>query len=460
MDMGLPLTAVLPPDPNYDHADFYWRAELQPETPATIFGATTIGSSVLELTAGSYAGMVVRITGGMGNGQEGNIGTNTTDTITLTSPWTVQPNSTSTFVIAQGTYQFGAITRTSPAQFTIPNQAGNIIEVSGRAANSNGLETPYGVSPLTRYRIGGAGIDAVDSAPPGLPSYGLTIPDNVGGTVLFGAVSFADFTDTSTVTAATYNLHYLDELNFVAAATLTTGVNATDTTLTVSTAAIIPVPFYLLVDSEIIDVTDFDTTGLILTVTRGAHGTVAASHATGSDVYLLLQQVCIVPFVKDFFGTAASGDWSYPFSIPNIRIMSSECTVTNSQGDSPTNSANYLNFGGYRTLSGGQFSFQIGGFLAVQTGAAPDIVIDAPKSVRDVYAVVKQAPAGSSIVINLNLNGVAFCTLTIPDGELNSGTSIDGTSLSPMLPQQQLSIDIAGVGLTRPGSDLTVIIRV
>ena len=461
VDPGLPLTPVLPPDPNYDHADFYWRMELQPETPATIFGAGTIGSSYLEMMPGTtYAGMVARIVSGTGSGQEAEISTNTTDTLILANPWVIQPDATSTFVIGQGTFVFGAIAKTSPAQFTIPNQAGNIIEVSGRAANSNGFEAPYDTSPLTRYRIGGAAIDAVDSAPPGLPIFGLTIPENVGGTVLFGPVSFADFTDTSTATAGTYALHYLDELKMAPAATLLAAIAATDTALNISATLTGAIPFLILIDEEIIEVTAVDTAGTTLTISRGVHGTMPASHSLNTGIYPLLEQVCVVPFVKDFFGTAASGDWGYPFSIPNIRIMSAECTITNSQGNSPTASLNYLNFGGHRTLSGGQLSFQIGGFLSVQTGAAPDIVIDAPKAVRDVYAIVKQAPSGASIIVNLNLNNVPFCSLTIAAGSLNSGQAISGASLPPMLPQQQLSIDIAGVGLTQPGSDLTVVIRV
>lgn len=456
VDLGLPVTPVLPPDPNYDHADFYWRMELQPETPVTIFGSNTIGSSDLELIPGTYDGMVVRITGGAGIAQELEISTNTTNTLTLASPWVIQPDSTSLFVIAQGTYQFGATTQTSPAQFTIPNQALNIIEISGRAANSNGFEAPYGISPLTRYRIGGAPIDAVDSAPPAIPTFGVTIPNNVGGTILFGPVSFLDLTNTSTATAGTYAIHYLDELNLQPAGTLTAGIGPSDTTLTVSTALTETPVFYILIDLEILAVSALDATGISLTVTRGAHGTIPAAHLSGADVFALLQQVCVVPFVKDFFGTAASGDWGYPYSMPNVRIMSTECTIRNSQGNSPTNSLNFVNFGGYRTLSGGQLSFQIGGFLSVQTGAAPDIIIDAPKVVGSLYAVVKQAAVGASIIINLNLNGSPFCSLTIADGAMNSGAPMSGANLSAMLPQQQLSIDIASVGLSVPGSDLTV----
>jgi hypothetical protein len=145
-----------------------------------------------------------------------------------------------------------------------------------------------------------------------------------------------------------------------------------------------------------------------------------------------------------------------------VRLVSAELFVTNSQGASPTASTNFTSSqdGSLRTLSGGQLSFQIGGFLAIQTGAAPDVILDANKAVRDIYAVVKQAPSGAEIAINLNLNGTFYCALAIPDGSTTMTVALDGASLPPLLAQDLLSIDITGVGLTTPGSDLTVIIRV
>jgi hypothetical protein len=137
-------------------------------------------------------------------------------------------------------------------------------------------------------------------------------------------------------------------------------------------------------------------------------------------------------------------------------------TVTNSQGNSPTSVISFAGLfgGGLRTLSGGQFSFQIGGYLAVQTGAAPDVIVDAPKVVRDVYAVVREAPSSAPIALTIRLNGEPYCSLTIPDGATTVVASVDGTSLPPMRYQDRLSLDIDSVGRMIPGSDLTVIIRV
>jgi hypothetical protein len=112
---------------------------------------------------------------------------------------------------------------------------------------------------------------------------------------------------------------------------------------------------------------------------------------------------------------------------------------------------------GLRTLSGGQYSFQVQGFLAVDSDPAPNVIVEAAHAVQDVYATVKQAPAGGPIVINLCQNGSPYCTLTIPDGSAVSA-SVDGFGL-PLLAQAQLSMAITGVGQTSPGSDLTVIFR-
>jgi len=78
--------------------------------------------------------------------------------------------------------------------------------------------------------------------------------------------------------------------------------------------------------------------------------------------------------------------------------------------------------------------------------------------VRDVYAIVGQAPSGGSIELQINQNGVAYCTLTIPDSATLSN-SVDGATLPFLKAGAQLSLDITMVGSTNPGADLTVVIR-
>jgi hypothetical protein len=195
-------------------------------------------------------------------------------------------------------------------------------------------------------------------------------------------------------------------------------------------------------------------------VTRGADGSTAAAHASSTLVYDLQQTTLIVPFVADFFGSPYSGAWSFPTPLADCRIASAELFVTNVIGNSPTGSIclTATTDSGLRTLSGGQFSFQVEGFLAIETGATPDIIVENAHSVRDVYAVIRQAPAGGEVELQINQNGVAYCTLTIADGATVSD-SVDGATLPPLIAGATLSLDIDMVGATNPGADLTVIIR-
>jgi hypothetical protein len=234
---------------------------------------------------------------------------------------------------------------------------------------------------------------------------------------------------------------------------------ATDTVLNLTPAGTAAAGAFVQVDAEVMQVVAAANGGLQYQVTRGMHGTAAAAHAAQAAVYPLLSTVVVAPFPLDFFGSPLSGNWSFPIALPNTKVASAELFVTNSIGNSPTAAINLtqsVNYG-LRPLSGGQYSFQVQGFLAVDSNPAPNVIVEAAHAVQDVYAIVKQAPVGSAITIVLSLNGSPYCTLSIPAGATVS-PSVDGFGMA--LPAQaQLSIAITGVGQTTPGSDLTVILR-
>jgi len=202
------------------------------------------------------------------------------------------------------------------------------------------------------------------------------------------------------------------------------------------------------------------TNGTTISVTRASHGTAAAAHSVGAGVYILAEKIFILPFAQDFFGSPASGNWSFPTLLPDCRVTSAELFVTNIKGNSPTTAVcvTQTDDNGLRTLSGGQFSFQVEGFLAIETGATPDIIVENTYSVHDVYAVIRQAPVGGPIQLQVNQNGAPYCTLTIADGQAVSN-SVDGASLPLLTAGATLSLDIDMVGPTNPGADLTVVIR-
>ena len=76
-DTGLDKELVAPPDPNFDHANFYWRMELQPESQATIHGPSIDWERRAADDREPVSGMLVRITRGRGAGQERQIAANT-----------------------------------------------------------------------------------------------------------------------------------------------------------------------------------------------------------------------------------------------------------------------------------------------------------------------------------------------------------------------------------------------
>ena len=461
-DMGAPLSqTILPPDPYFDHANFYWRLELQPEIVANLESPSSIGNSTLAMIANQYQSMTVRITRGTGLLQERTILSNSPSVLNVSPPWDITPDGTSFFLVAQTGFQFGATGKGNRIQFPIPNRVGAIVEISGRSANSNDGECPYEVSPLTRWVVGGAGIRTTDAAVAPAPVFGVSVGATPGGALNFGAIAFPNLSNTTTVSAGTFTLLYYDELNAATNPQLSAAVGASDTTLLLSSAGVALPGSFIQLDGEILAVTAVTGNGTQYHVTRGQQTTSAAAHSIAALVFQLSTRIFVVPFVRNFFGSPASGSWSYSLSLPNARVVSASLFVSNSQGDSAITTVAFTGTvdSGLRTLSGGQYSFQIASFQAIQTGAAPDIVIDSGHVVNDISAVVKQAPTGSPLSCNVNLNGTLYCTLTIPANALSSQT-VSGRGLPAFKAGDHLSLDISAVGVTSPGSDLTVLIRV
>ncbi len=448
-----------PPDNNYDHANFYWRIELQPEVVAEIHSALTIGNSTLGMLLNDFAGTVVRITRGTGTTQERSVVSNSATTLTVAPAWTVPPDSTSYFVVANSTWNFGGLGATSPVQVQVPNQAGTTVEISGRSANVLDQESAEELNPLTRWQIGGAGGGGVDTDVPPQPIFGLNLAGQ--GTIDLVGIAFTSLINTHTILAGTLTLFYWNELSSPSTFTVGSAVISTDTTIQLNVAGPASVGDLIQIDAEILEVTG--VAGLHYTVTRGSHGSAAAAHALAVPVYHLQRDVTIVPFVPNFFGSPASGSYSESVFLPDVRVGAAEFFVTNLRGGGPVATAA---FGatvdqGLRTLSGGQFSIQVEGYLAIQTDAAPPLVLEDSHAPRDIFAVVREAPSGGPIELHLRQNSTVYCTLTIPDGTTSSD-AISGFGLPALLVNSQVSLDITsvpGAADTLPGRDLTVTIR-
>ena len=315
-DTGATAELVGPPDGNYNHANFYWRLELQPEENVEIHSATTIGKSGLGMLADNFKGAVVRVTRGTGATQERVVVTNTDTTLTVTPPWQVEPDSTSYFVVADGTWKFGGVSASSPAEFEVSNTPGATVEISGRSANSHDQESAYELNPLTRWQIAGSG-GGVDSDTPPQPAFELNLTGQ--GTVELSGITFTTLANTETIEAGTLGLFYWEELNSPTTFSLASDITATDTTITLSAAGPAVVGNFVQIEGEILEVTDVASGGTQYQVVRGSFGSTAAAHAAATLVYHLHRLIVMVPFVRGFFGSPASDAFSYSVFLPSVR---------------------------------------------------------------------------------------------------------------------------------------------
>ena len=459
LDQGFAAQPAGPPDPNFDHANFYYRQESAGPILASLCSATTIGSADLNATPSIYSGMAVRLIEGTGFGQERKIVSNNATTLTVSPAWSVTPDNTTTFVITESAWKFGAVTSISPVEFEVPNQMGTVVEVTGRGANVRDQEGTSELCPVTRWVVGGASGSQLDSDVPPAPNYVLGIAGQ--GNITLSQVGFATLTNTRSVTAGTLQLIYFDELQMPTGYWLSGSIDTATGSLMLNAGIAWQTLVGLQIGSEILTLTNFDATSNTCTVVRGQFGTAAAPHTDHDAVFLLQQKTFVAPFARDFFENPASQNFAHTIIFPDVRIVSSQFVVTNSRGNSRSANQSYLDQGtpgGLRTCSGGQFAIQVGGYLAIQQNAAPPLMVEASHAARDVRASITEAPQGTPITLQLWQGSTAYTTLTIPAGQTTSNI-VDGTTLATLAAGSTLRLDVTAVGQGAPGRDLTVTIR-
>ena len=239
-----------------------------------------------------------------------------------------------------------------------------------------------------------------------------------------------------------------------------TAITATDNTISLSGSAISRGSLVRL-DSELMRVDGLSAGGTAVAVTRGVFGTIPTAASLGATIVRLRATTATVPFPRHFFGTPASGNWTYSIPLENARVAAANFSVTNSQGDSIAASESYTNTldQGLRTLSGGQYSLQLSGPLAVENGAAPEVVLETDHPVGYVSAYLSEAPVGDGVQVRINLNSSTLCTLTFGADSVTSN-GVRGANLPVMRRGDRLSLDVLSIGSTLPGSDLTVVVRI
>jgi hypothetical protein len=460
-DTGLPATPSGPPDSSFDHANFYYRKEYAGAFFATSWSATTIACADMGAVPLAYVGRSVRIIEGTGRGQERSISTNDSSSVTVTSGWSVMPDATSQFVIVDGAWKFAAVSGTTPIQFELPYQPGMVIQITGKAANVNNLEASPDLCPVTRCALGGGRPDS-GTAP--VPDFTLTAPG--AGLLTLSRVGFDDLTDVSSVSSGTLGMFAWNELTDPNQYSLSAAVDTITTTIVLNHPGPAYVGQVIQVGAELMIVLSTNSATNTYTVVRASLASVAGPHNVGDQVLHLSLSTIVVPFALNFFENRASINFTHTMPMPDVRICAAQLFVTNAFGDSQAKQLCYTTLpdGGLRTLSGGQFSLQVGGTLATQQNAAPPLLIEKSHAVRDIRAQVGQAPVGYSITANILQNGSPYCTLTIPSGASVS-TVVDGAALGALLEGAVLTANIVlnvqqgfQASLT-PGRDLTITIR-
>lgn len=458
-DTGLAATLAPPPDANFDHARFQWRFELLPETAADLYGAAMIGSSTLGLLPDEFRGCAVRIMRGPGAGQERIIASHTSTEITLTAPWRVAAGPGSTFVIAEAGWKPAGITTSGDVRFLVAAGAGGAVQVEGVASSANGAESNAGEAIVTRHEPGGAA--AGDADVPGMPDFGLTTSSQGGFEV--GGIGFASLENTRTIRTGTLTVHYWDELQSPSPWSLASGCTEGDWVITVGAGMGVEAGDLIQVEAELIRVLEVRQGGVELLVDRGSHETPAAPHGAGTKLYPLRRHTSVLAFAKNFFGSAASGSYSQFVDLKNARIAAAEFFVTNDRGSSPTSAQAYtlLVEGGLRTMSGGQYSIQYDGELAVMAAVAPSLIVEARRAVRDVRAFLEAAPIGEPVQVRVWADDQAYADLSIAPGSKSSNVT-SRFDEPPLGEGAQIRVEILSVGTAAgsyPGRNLTVTLR-
>jgi hypothetical protein len=335
-----------------------------------------------------------------------------------------------------------------------------VVEITGRAANVNNQESNPDLAPLTRWTLGGG---ASDAGLPSVPYCTLTAPG--GGELQVSAVGFSDLTNVETVASATIQLFYWNELLTPSSYSLAQAVGTTDGTVTLIVAATPNVGQIIQIDEELMSVVS--VTGAAYQVVRGVLGSAIVAHVAGALVLHLTNSAMVLPFSQGFFENRASSNYIHSISLPDVRISAAEIYATNSFGNGQSNQICYTPTQQelYRTLSGGQYSMQVNGYLATLQNAAPPLLVQATHAVRDIRLTLGQAATGYILQADLLQNGSEYCQVILNPNDGAGADVVDGFNLPPLTEGSLLTMNLTLVpisgyaGVLNPGQDLTLTIR-
>ena len=460
-DSGGSVSPMRPPDPRYDHADFYWRTELTALLEVASLSEATLSVDSASFENDQLDGKALVVVSGNARGWQTIVATNTSTGVTASDPFPDTLSAGDSVVIADASWRLAGRSYSDQITWEVPNRAGLAIQINGRSSTASGMEAPIEQSYLYRYTITGGVGSLLDSQLPPIASLDIEAPAD--GSLLLQSITTQTLTGTATVTAAVLVTYSVAETEVPVTFALPGALGPNDVTLPVQQGLVLEQNTYLQVDTEIIRVDTPTADGTAYGIERNVAGTAAAAHANGALVTILERSLQVVPLGAGFFTDPTHADFQYRLLFPNRRVAGSEFYLENARGTGPGQDTSYLQNGqnGLHTFEGGTIVLQTAGVLSIERDAANSIVLDRTRVVRDVQAFVDSAPSGGNVMIVLNADGQPIATLVVADGSVQASPFIPAGALQ-LAEGVKLNFDISAVPQaadTFAGQNLSVQIR-
>ncbi len=461
IDTGGEVSPMRPPDPRYDHADFYWRAELTEQLVVESHSDDAIEVTDGKYDADQFAGKALVVVSGASKGWQSKVSANTNTIFKTTDPL---PNGLAvgdSVAIADSSWRLAGRSYSDQFTWEAPNRAGLTIQIFGRSSTANGMEAPIEQSFLGRYTVAGGCGSLMDSRVPPQPSSIIEAPAD--GSVLIRDIDTETLTGTSTVSEAILVTYSNDETAPAASCSLSTPLGQDDMTIPIANVPAMPQNTYVQVDSEIICVNEPTEDGLARWIDRRVAGSIATAHPPGATIIQLERNLHTVALGAGFFANPAHTGFQYRLLFPNQRIAASELYLSNTKGAGPSQADCFVENGqcGLRTFEGGTLILQTSGVLSIERDAVNSVSADRVRIVRDIQAFVDSAPSGGNVDVVVKADGTPIATLVVQSGTTKSDTFAPTGTLA-LAEGTKLNIDITTVPQgtnTYSGKSLSVQIR-
>lgn len=462
-DAGASPVAEIPPDSNYSKLRSWFRQTFLVDQTPTSWTTNSITRTALNLVVDRWIGKKIVIRSGKGKGQERVITGNTAETIAIEMPWDVVPDATSKFAIVETTWALASESDTDIITVKLPLFTASTFEISLRSVGKDNLELDPLESPSLLWQVGVGSASGSDSGVPATPAFGFALIEE--GTVSIGGIGFSVLENLSSVYVGQLGILFWDELTAPTPVSLGTALSSSATNVALNGLSVsLPQGTFFQIEEEIFETTGDPVSGNIYPVIRARYQTAAVAHEAAKPAFVLTRRDMTIPFVPGYFSSTAAVGFRYNFRLPNVRISAADLTLYNRVGASARAEESYTGVTsfGVRTLSGGQITMNVQGYLAIEASAGNSYVVDRTTVVRDVSAYVQEAPAGDDVEILVRVNGNPYCDLVIPAGS-NVAANVSKFNTQALPQGAKLSFDILNVpsaSLGTPGRELTVLLQI